>query len=54
MGFLDCLAGIMQIFAATYLPGSLIVLLTQSAIPISMVRPFGSTANSVNFSFTKL
>lgn len=37
MGFLDCLAGIMQIFAATYLPGSLLVLLTQSAIPISMV-----------------
>jgi hypothetical protein len=36
MGFLDCLAGIMQVFAATYLPGSFIVLLTQSAIPISM------------------
>jgi drug/metabolite transporter (DMT)-like permease len=36
MGFLDCLAGIMQIFSATYLPGSLLVLLTQSAIPISM------------------
>jgi drug/metabolite transporter (DMT)-like permease len=36
MGFLDCLAGIMQIFAATYLPGSLLILLLQSAIPISM------------------
>ena len=36
MGFLDSIAGIMQIFAATYLPGSLLVLLVQSAIPISM------------------
>jgi drug/metabolite transporter (DMT)-like permease len=36
MGFLDCIAGIMQIFAATYLPGGLIILLLQSAIPVSM------------------
>jgi hypothetical protein len=36
MGFLDCLAGIMQIFAATYLDGTLLILLSQSAIPISM------------------
>uniref|UniRef100_A0A7S2RKK2 EamA domain-containing protein n=1 Tax=Rhizochromulina marina TaxID=1034831 RepID=A0A7S2RKK2_9STRA len=36
MGFLDCIAGIMQIFAATYLPGSLLILLLQSAIPVSM------------------
>lgn len=36
MGGLDSLAGIMQIFAATYLDGSLLILLTQSAIPISM------------------
>ncbi len=37
MGALDALAGIMQTFSATYLSGSLLVLLTQSAIPISMV-----------------
>ena len=37
MGFLDSVAGIMQIFAATYLPCSLLVLLVQSAIPISML-----------------
>lgn len=37
MGALDALAGIMQIFAATYLPGSLIILLSQAAIPMSMV-----------------
>ena len=37
MGFLDCIAGIMQIFAATYLDGGLIVLLLQAAIPVSMV-----------------
>ena len=36
MGFLDSIAGIMQIFAATYLPGTLLILLSQSAIPISM------------------
>lgn len=37
MGGLDAMAGIMQVFAATYLPGPLIILLSQSAIPISMV-----------------
>jgi len=37
MGFLDCLAGIMQVFSATYLPGPLLILLSQSAIPISMM-----------------
>jgi hypothetical protein len=52
MGGLDAIAGIMQVFAATYLPGPLIILLVslsifvcscppapqqQSAIPISMV-----------------
>jgi len=37
MGFLDCLAGIMQIFAATYLPGPLLILLSQMAIPVSMI-----------------
>eukprot|EP00752_Nemacystus_decipiens_P011032 g9801.t1 len=36
MGALDGLSGIMQIFASTYLGGSLIILLTQAAIPISM------------------
>jgi drug/metabolite transporter (DMT)-like permease len=37
MGGLDAVAGIMQVFAATYLPGPMIILLQQSAIPISMV-----------------
>lgn len=36
MGLLDSLAGIMQVFAATYLDGTLLILLQQSAIPISM------------------
>jgi len=37
MGLLDSMAGIMQIFAATYLDGPLLILLSQSAIPFSMV-----------------
>ena len=37
MGGLDAIAGIMQVFAATYLPGPLLILLSQAAIPISMV-----------------
>lgn len=37
MGLLDAIAGIMQIFAATYLDGPLLILLSQAAIPISMV-----------------
>jgi len=38
MGFLDGTAGIMQSFAVNYIPsGPLIILLYQSAIPISMV-----------------
>jgi len=37
MGALDACAGIMQIFAVTYLPGPLIILLQQAAIPVSMV-----------------
>jgi len=38
MGILDGIAGLMQSFAVNYIPsGSLIVLLYQSAIPISMV-----------------
>mmetsp|Transcript_10622 Transcript_10622/g.17581 ORF Transcript_10622/g.17581 Transcript_10622/m.17581 type:complete len:564 (-) Transcript_10622:155-1846(-) len=37
MGGLDCLAGMMQVFAAVYLPGPLLVLLPQAAIPMSMV-----------------
>ena len=36
MGGLDCLAGIMQTFAAVHLPGPLLILLPQAAIPISM------------------
>lgn len=37
MGALDAVAGIMQIFGATYCPGPLIILLLQAAIPVSMV-----------------
>ena len=37
MGFLDCLATSMQIFAAVYLPGPLLVLLPQAVIPCSML-----------------
>jgi drug/metabolite transporter (DMT)-like permease len=37
MGALDALAGIMQIFGATYLPGPLIILMLQAAIPVSML-----------------
>lgn len=37
MGGLDSVAGILQVFAATYLGGSLIILLGQAAIPISML-----------------
>jgi hypothetical protein len=36
MGALDSVAGILQIFAATYLGGSLLILLSQAAIPVSM------------------
>lgn len=36
MGGLDSIAGIMQVFATTYLGGSLLILLSQAAIPISM------------------
>ncbi|KAL3774347.1 hypothetical protein ACHAW5_006512 [Stephanodiscus triporus] len=37
MGLLDCLAGTLFTFAAVYLPGSLLILLPQAAIPISML-----------------
>ncbi|CAH0517552.1 unnamed protein product [Peronospora belbahrii] len=37
MGGLDSIAGILQVFAATYLGGSLLILLGQAAIPISML-----------------
>lgn len=37
MGSLDGVAGILQTFAATYLGGSLLILLGQAAIPVSMV-----------------
>lgn len=37
MGSLDSLATTMQVFAAVYLPGPLMVLLMQTTIPISMV-----------------
>lgn len=37
MGALDGFSGILQVFAATYLGGSILILLGQAAIPISMV-----------------
>mmetsp|Transcript_26995 Transcript_26995/g.57837 ORF Transcript_26995/g.57837 Transcript_26995/m.57837 type:complete len:598 (+) Transcript_26995:95-1888(+) len=37
MGFLDCLTCMLLTFAAVYLPGSLLILLPQAAIPISMI-----------------
>lgn len=37
MGFLDCLAASMQVFSSVYLPGTLLVLLPQAAIPCSML-----------------
>jgi drug/metabolite transporter (DMT)-like permease len=37
MGGLDAIAGIMQVFSATYLPGALLILLSQAAIPMSMI-----------------
>ena len=37
MGLLDCLAGTLLAFAAVYLPGLLLLLLPQAAIPISML-----------------
>ena len=37
MGALDCLALMMQTFAAVYLPGTLVILLPQAAIPFSMI-----------------
>lgn len=37
MGTLDAVAGILQIFSATYLPGPLLILLSQAAIPVSMI-----------------
>jgi hypothetical protein len=37
MGTLDALAGIMQVFSVTYLTGPLVILLSQAAIPVSMV-----------------
>ncbi|TYZ59557.1 hypothetical protein PybrP1_009590 [[Pythium] brassicae (nom. inval.)] len=37
MGALDSVSGIMQVFAATYLGGSLLILLGQAAIPVSML-----------------
>lgn len=37
MGFLDAIAGAMQVLATVYLPGTLLVLLPQAAIPLSML-----------------
>jgi len=37
MGLLDCITCILLTFAAVYLPGSLLILLPQAAIPISMI-----------------
>ena len=37
MGALDSLASILQIFATTFLSGPLVILLSQAAIPMSMI-----------------
>ncbi|KAL7571393.1 hypothetical protein ACA910_007699 [Epithemia clementina (nom. ined.)] len=37
MGFLDSLATTMQIYAAVYLPGPLLILLPQAAVPLSLL-----------------
>ena len=37
MGLLDCLAVTMQIFASIYVPGPLLILLPQAAIPVSII-----------------
>ena len=37
MGGLDSLASILQIFATTFLSGPLVILLSQAAIPMSMI-----------------
>eukprot|EP00980_Cylindrotheca_fusiformis_P023274 scaffold10310_cov81-Cylindrotheca_fusiformis.AAC.5 len=37
MGFLDAIAAAMQVLSSFYLPGTLLVLLPQAAIPISML-----------------
>ena len=37
MGLLDCIATTLQVFCSIYLPGPLLVLLPQTAIPLSMI-----------------
>jgi len=37
LGLLDCVTCLLMTFAAVYLPGSLLILLPQAAIPISMI-----------------
>ena len=37
MGLLDCITCLLMTFSAVYLPGSLLILLPQAAIPISMI-----------------
>jgi hypothetical protein len=37
MGFLDAISAAMQVLATIYLPGTLLVLLPQAAIPLSML-----------------
>jgi hypothetical protein len=37
MGFLDAISAAMQVLATIYLPGTLLVLLPQVAIPLSML-----------------
>eukprot|EP00123_Amoebidium_parasiticum_P008162 comp18615_c0_seq1/m.20194 comp18615_c0_seq1/g.20194 ORF comp18615_c0_seq1/g.20194 comp18615_c0_seq1/m.20194 type:complete len:563 (-) comp18615_c0_seq1:175-1863(-) len=40
MGMLDSICGLMQTFATNYLDGALVIMLTQVAIPISMVLSY--------------
>ena len=50
MGALDCLATTVQTFAAVYLPGPLLILLPQAAIPVSLalMAVFASSQNNNN------
>lgn len=50
MGALDCVSTTLQTFAAVYLPGSLLILLPQAAIPVSLVLTYTTTRQGVTWS----
>mmetsp|Transcript_26042 Transcript_26042/g.71734 ORF Transcript_26042/g.71734 Transcript_26042/m.71734 type:complete len:750 (+) Transcript_26042:134-2383(+) len=53
MGLLDSLATTMQIFAAVYLPGPLLILLPQAAIPLSFLVLASPCYNNQEFKWTQ-